>query len=243
MVFEQYLSALFIVNVIVLLYGLYYVLAYTKVYDLIFNAFATSRNRTVFHSIFFRLSGFVIFGLVSAFIFYEVYDAELDFLIIESEDVSKIAGWTPILCLIAITVAYINVRNSKKTHYPQFKLENWTLSYKFITYSTWVLYLAGYEFMFRGILLFGTVEELGYYPAIILNVTLYAVVHIHKGWKEVLGCFILGPILCITALKTNSLAIPIAVHLSLCLSNEFFSIRKENLKQKEISLITKTVES
>ena len=235
MVFEHYLSAFFIVNVIILLYVLYYVLAYTKVHDWIFGSFATNRNKTVFHSIFFRLLGFFIFGLTSAFVFSNVYGVELDFLTIEPEDVPKIIKWTPILSLIAIAVAYLNVKNSKKTHYPQFKLNRWTASYKCLTYSTWTLYLIGYEFMFRGILLFGTVEELGYYPAIILNVVLYAFVHIHKGWKEVLGCFILGPILCVAALKTSSLVIPIVVHLSLCLANEFFSIRKENLKQKEIS--------
>ena len=235
MVFGQYLSAFFIVRVIILLYGLYYVLTYTKVHDWIFNSFATHRNRTVFHSIFFRLLGFVIFGLLSAFIFSKMYDAELDFLTIPPEDVKEIAGWTFVLSLIAILVAYVNVRNSEKTHYPQFKLDRWTFPYKCLTYSTWALYLIGYEFMFRGILLFGTVEELGYYPAIILNVVLYAFVHLHKGWKEVVGCFILGPILCVMALKTDCLVTPIFVHLSLCLSNEYFSIRKENLKQKEAS--------
>ena len=235
MVFGQYLSAFFIVRVIILLYGLYYVLAYTKVYDWISNSFTTNRNKTVFHSIFFRLLGFVIFGLISALIFYKMYDAELDFLTIPLKDVTEIIGWTLVLSLIAILVAYINVKNSEKTHYPQFKLDRWTLPYKCLTYSTWILYLIGYEFMFRGILLFGTIEELGYYPAIILNVVLYALVHIHKGWKEVLGCFILGPILCVMALKTDCLITPIVVHLSLCLSNEFFSIRKEKLKQKEIA--------
>jgi len=235
MVFEQYLSAFFIINVIVLLYVLYYVLAYSKVYDWISNYFAMNRNRTVFHSIFFRLSGFVFFGIIPAIIFYKIYGTELDFLTIEPEYMSKIIWWTPVLSFIAIVVAYINVKSSKKTQYPQFKVDNWTLLYKGLTYSTWALYLIAYEFAFRGILLFGTIEELGYYPAIILNVVLYALVHIHKGWKEVLGCFILGPILCVTAIKTNCLVIPIIVHLSLCLSNEYFSIRKENLKQKEVS--------
>jgi membrane protease YdiL (CAAX protease family) len=79
------------------------------------------------------------------------------------------------------------------------------------------------------------VEAMGYYPAIILNVFLYAFGHIPKGWKEVLGCILLGPVLCVLALKTQNIAIPILVHLALCLSNEFFSIRAEELAQKKSS--------
>ena len=234
MVFGDYLSAFFIVTVIILIYGFYYVLAYTKVHDWIFDYFAKNTNKSVFHSVYFRSLGFVLFGVIPTGIFYIVYGAELDFLVVEPEYVSKIIAWTPFLCLIAITVAYLNVRMSQQTQYPQFKLENWTAFHKCLTYSTWALYLIGYEFLFRGILLFGTVEEMGLYPAIILNVVLYAFVHLHKGWKEVVGCFILGPILCVTALETNALITPICIHLSLCLANEFFSIRKERLKQVSV---------
>lgn len=235
MVFENYLSAFFITSVIASLYGIYYILAYSKVYDRIYAKFGADSNPTVFHSIFFRLTGFVLFGIFSYLIFRNGYGVELDFLEIPAPHASEIAGWSIALGGFFIIVAYINVRNSKTSHYPQFKIDQWTFSHKFMTYLTWALYIIAYEFMFRGILLFGTVEEIGFYPAIILNVFLYAFVHIPKGGKEVLGCVLLGPILCILALKTQSIAIPIFVHLSLCLSNEFFSIRAEELAQKRIS--------
>ena len=235
MVFEDYLSAFFIASVIIVIYGLYYVLAYTKVYDYIYAQFGKDTNPTVFHSIFFRLTGFFLFGIVTFLVFSHGYGVELDYLSLEPQYVSDVILWSASLAVFFIIVAYINVRNSKESQYPQFKVEQWTIFHKFTTYSTWILYIAAYEFMFRGVLLFGTIEEMGLYPAIILNVFLYAFVHIPKGWKEVLGCVLLGPVLCILALKTQNIAIPILVHLSLCLSNEFFSIRAEELEQKRIS--------
>ena len=235
MVFEQYLSAIFITGVIVLLYGIYYILAYSRVYDFIYAKFGSNANPTVFHSVFFRLAGFVLFGICSYLIFRNGYGVEFDFLETPPQHIPDIIGWSIALGILLITITYINVRNSKKSQYPQFKIDRWTFSHKFLTYITWILYIVAYEFMFRGILLFGTVEEMGYLPAIILNVFLYAFVHIPKGGKEVLGCVLMGPVLCILALKTHSIIIPIIVHVSLCVSNEFFSIREEELQQKRVS--------
>jgi len=196
-------------------------------YDRIYLRFGIKFNRTVFHATFFRLAGFFCFGVIT-FILFSTQEAEFDFLTIEKEQLADTLFWTTILSVIAFTAGYINVKISKTTIYPQFQIEKWTPAYKLLTYSTWILYLIGYEFMFRGLLLFGIVEEFGKLPSIILNVVLYAFVHIPKGIKEALGCFILGPILCIVALYTETIFAPIVIHISLCLSNEFFSIRKKS---------------
>ena len=233
MVFTEYLSDGYIISIVIGIYALYYAFAYTKVYDWIYERFGISRNHTVFHAIFFRLAGFLFFGIIP-WVLFRVHGVEFDFLTIEKEHLDNTVFWTAIFSAVAIVFAYINVKSSKQTIYPQFKIEKWTKTYKFLTYFTWILYLTGYEFMFRGLLLFGLVEEFGYYPSIILNVVLYAFVHIPKGVKEVLGCFIMGPILCVLALYTENIFAPIIIHVSLCLTNEYFSIRK--LKDKELGV-------
>lgn len=230
MIFEHYVSAAVVTAIVIGLYGLYYGIVYTKISRWIYKKIASRLNETVFHSVFFRLSGFVIFGLGSAAIFHTVFGAKFDFLSLKIAHFNEILPYVIVLFLIAITIPYINVKKSKQSQYPQFKIEKWTHFYKFLSYITWTLYLMGYEFMFRGILLFGTVEELGCYLAVILNVVLYAFVHIPKGKKEVLGCFILGPILCVAALITHNILIPTVLHISVCLCNEYFSIRKVNKK-------------
>ena len=232
---NNYISATVIIGVIIILYALYYVIAYTKITTWIYRTFFKKMNETVFHAVFFRLLGFLFFGIITAFIFNVVFDAKFDFITIQISQLEEMLPWILFLFLLAVIVPYINVKNSKQNPYPQFKIDNWTNQYKFLSYLTWILYLTGYEFMFRGILLFGTLEELGYYPAIILNVVLYAVVHIPKGKKEVLGCFILGPILCFSAIETNTIIVPVILHISVCLSNEYFSIRTETVNQRKLN--------
>ena len=231
MVSEHYLSVAFIITIVILLYTLYYGIVYTRVSDWIYRIFAKRVNKSVFHTIFFRLSGFFLFGLGPAFIFKLIYAAEFDFLSLQINHIYELLPWVIVLFFIAIIIPYMNVKNSKQSLYPQFKITNWTNSYKMLSYITWILYLAGYEFMFRGVLLFGTVEEIGYFPAILLNVSLYAFVHIPKGIKEVVGCFILGPILCVLALEMHNIIIPTILHITVCLSNEYFAIRAEVLKR------------
>ena len=229
MVFTEYLSDGYIISIVIAIYALYYALAYTKMYDRIYRRFGISFNHTVFHATFFRLAGFFFFGIIPWLLFH-THEVEFDFLEIEKEQIANTLFWTIVLSAIAIAVAYINVKTSKKTIYPQFKIDRWTIGYKCLTFSTWILYLIGYEFMFRGLLLFGIIEEFGYYPTIILNVVLYAFVHVPKGIKEVLGCFIMGPILCFVALHTENIFAPIIIHISLCLGNEYFSIAKQQGK-------------
>ena len=226
MVTTEYLSNGYIISIVIAVYALYYALAYTKIYGRIYSHFGISFNRTVFHATFFRLAGFFCFGVIPFFLFSR-YDVEYDFFNIEKGLLSDTLFWTALFSAIAITVGYINVKVSKTIIYPQFKIERWTVPYKLLTYFTWILYLIGYEFMFRGLLLFGIVDEFGELPSIMLNVVLYAFVHIPKGLKEALGCFILGPILCVVALRTETILAPIIIHISLCLSNEYFSIRKQ----------------
>ncbi|MCK5838327.1 MAG: CPBP family intramembrane metalloprotease, partial [Bacteroidales bacterium] len=82
----------------------------------------------------------------------------------------------------------------------------------------------GYEFLFRGILLFLSLPILGYWPAIFLNVSFYAFVHVPKGAKETIACIPLGFVLCVLTLETGTILIAFFTHLALALSNEYFSI-------------------
>ena len=60
----------------------------------------------------------------------------------------------------------------------------------------WAIYLFGYEFLFRGILLFPLAETVGVWPAIAVNIALYSATHIPKGLDETLGAIPLGLVLC-----------------------------------------------
>ena len=48
----------------------------------------------------------------------------------------------------------------------------------------WFLYLFGYEFLFRGVLLIPLIDPLGMWPAIAINIAVYSATHIPKGRRN-----------------------------------------------------------
>jgi membrane protease YdiL (CAAX protease family) len=89
----------------------------------------------------------------------------------------------------------------------------------------WILYLFGYEFMFRGVLLFPLAGELGVWPAIAVNTALYSVSHVPKGLSEAAGAIILGLILCVLTLASGTIWIAFFTHVALALTNSFTAMK------------------
>ncbi|MEJ5264431.1 MAG: CPBP family intramembrane glutamic endopeptidase [Bacteroidales bacterium] len=108
--------------------------------------------------------------------------------------------------------------------YPQIRLKHWKFSDILISSFTWILYLIGYEHLFRGYLFFTSLQHFDIVSAIGLNVALYMLVHIPKGYKETFGSIPMGIVLCLFAYYTGNVWIPIILHSTLALSNEWLSI-------------------
>jgi hypothetical protein len=91
------------------------------------------------------------------------------------------------------------------------------------------IFLAGYEWFFRGVLLFSCISVFGVIPAIIINIALYALIHSFNGKKELIGSVPLGIMLCIMTLWWHSVWPAILLHLALSsthetiILNQFFS--------------------
>lgn len=109
--------------------------------------------------------------------------------------------------------------------YPQVRISRWTPSFFVVNAATWLLFLLGYEYLFRGLLFFPAVEIMGLWPAIGLNIVLYSLVHIPKGLHEILGALPFGIILCLAAYDTGSFWIAFIAHGSQAVINEFYAIR------------------
>ena len=76
-------------------------------------------------------------------------------------------------------------------------------------------FLVGYEWFFRGVVLFSCVGLFGEIPAVIINIVLYAFSHSFNGRKEFLGSIPLGLLLCVFTLWWQSVLPAILLHLSL----------------------------
>ena len=59
----------------------------------------------------------------------------------------------------------------------------------------------------------------------LLNLLLYALAHLHKGWREVGGSLIFGVLLVLATIFSGSLLISFFSHLVLALSNGYFAAR------------------
>ena len=132
-----------------------------------------------------------------------------------------------ILILAALTMPLAFLSSKKPSHqlnYPQIREKNWTRSLVLKNSLGWSAYLLGYEFLFRGILLFPLVDALGVWPAVAINTAMYSATHIPKGLDETIGAAFLGVVLCLITLMTGTLWVAIVVHITMALTNSFSSI-------------------
>jgi len=136
------------------------------------------------------------------------------------------SGWTW-LFILAPVIVLINFLSSNNeanlNQYPQIRAKKWTNKTLFVEYFGWAFYLLGYEYLFRGVFLFGTVPLIGVAGAIVLNAVVYTLAHIPKGWKETLGSFVLGFFLSYLTLELGSIWLAFGIHLVIAWSNSIFS--------------------
>jgi membrane protease YdiL (CAAX protease family) len=76
-------------------------------------------------------------------------------------------------------------------------------------------FLAGYEWFFRGCILFTCISIMGVGVALFINVILYAFIHVFNGKKELLGAIPLGIILCLFTLWWQSVWPAVFLHIIL----------------------------
>ncbi len=109
--------------------------------------------------------------------------------------------------------------------YPQIRTKVWSKGLLVLSALTWMIYLLGYEIMFRGVLFENCVSEVGLLSAIGINISIYALVHIPKGLNETVGTLPMGIVFCLLVWFTGSFWASFALHCLFALSNEWFSLK------------------
>jgi len=142
--------------------------------------------------------------------------------------------WIGSLSPIMIIINLLNYNKADNlAMYPQIRKTEWTIQTIVISALSWMAYLFAYEFMFRGFLLFVSLQYLNPWPALALNIAIYALVHVPKGYKEAFGALPLGIALGLITIKTGNIWVAFVVHCVLALSNEWLSL----LAQPDMKLI------
>ena len=143
--------------------------------------------------------------------------------------------WILGLSILIIPLVYFSAKKPKNlVNYPQIRAKVWTKKMIFINALGWFLYLFGYEFLFRGILLIPLIEPLGMWPAIAINIALYSATHIPKGLDETVGAIPLGFVLCLLTISSGTIWIAFIVHVVMAWTNTFTALKfhpEMNLKE------------
>lgn len=186
-------------------------------------------DASVKHIFFTKYFGFLSMGVAPIVICliclpaYNLADYGLTFI---SETTIFSVVWTVGLCVLVVPLAYFSAKKPKNlVNYPQIRAKNWTKKIVFINAFGWAIYLFGYEFLFRGVLLFPLVDSIGVWPAIAVNIALYSATHIPKGLDETIGAIPLGLVLCLLTLASGTIWIAFLVHVAMAWTNSFTALK------------------
>ena len=135
-------------------------------------------------------------------------------------------GWTYGLVPLILLMSYFTSHApANLAQYPQIRCKKWTWGVLLLSTISWIIFLVGYEFLFRGFLLFSALSVMDPWIAVTLNVALYSLAHLYKGPMETFGALPFGFLLCYITLATGNIWGAVLLHSVMALSNEWFSLK------------------
>lgn len=171
-----------------------------------------------------KLTGFLLLGLVPALLILAVLKRPLsDF----GAGPMTPAAWKwmgGLIVFVLVLNALQGRRPANYNVYPLIREKEWSAGLISLSMITSTLFIIGYEFLFRGFLLFACLPLMGIEVAVLLNVLVYSFAHIHKGMQETLASVPFGIILCYVTLTTGSFWAIMVAHIILSLSADFFGL-------------------
>lgn len=174
--------------------------------------------------LFQKYTGFVFMGVLPLVVMLAIGQGPASFGV-KAQFSMLSTYWVLGLAAIIIPMNFFAARKPVNLkQYPQIRVNEWNGRLLVANAMGWISYLLGYEFLFRGVFLFTTYQALGAWPAILLNASVYAIAHIPKGLRETIGAIPLGLLLCVITLNTGTIWVAFLVHVTLALSNDFWSI-------------------
>lgn len=99
-----------------------------------------------------------------------------------------------------------------------------------------LIFIISYECFFRGVLLFSLSLLAGTTWSIVINVSLYTLIHIHKDKNEILGCIPFGILVCLFAVWWQSVWPAVIFHSQISIIHEWPVLRKFISPQNQAAL-------
>lgn len=173
-----------------------------------------------------RTWGFLFLGIIPLLLIISVIKEPLSSFGLGFRFQQPPPPWIYALIPLIVLLSYWRARTpSNLEQYPQIRSMNWTPGILQLSALSWIIFLVGYEFLFRGFLLFASLSILDPWIAVMVNVALYSAAHFYKGAMETFGAIPLGFFLCYITLITGNIWSALLLHTVMALSNEWFSLK------------------
>jgi membrane protease YdiL (CAAX protease family) len=171
-----------------------------------------------------KLLGFVLLGVIPALIIVFVLKQPLARY---GAGPMTASAWYWMIGL-SLFVLILNILQGRRPAnyniYPLIREKEWSPGLVAASGITSTLFIVGYEFMFRGFLLYSCIPVMGVELAVAVNVIIYSFAHIHKGMQETIGSVPFGILLCYVTLTTGSFWAIMVAHSILSLSADFVGL-------------------
>jgi membrane protease YdiL (CAAX protease family) len=160
-----------------------------------------------------KFIGFFLFGIITAVGAWLIFHLDPVHFGLTWGDSSKLWPWIVGASGFFIGLNILNSRNKDlQAVYPEMRLASWNSWRIIFAAAGWLLYLAGYEFLFRGVLLMSCYEAWGLWPAVVINLALYSALHLPKGLKEATAAIPFGALICYLTIESQSILPAILIH-------------------------------
>lgn len=131
-----------------------------------------------------------------------------------------------VLALIWVSTFFASRRPAFRRDYPESPLEGFAWPTWTENALAWVIYLLGYESLFRGLCLHALVQPIGLWPAVAVMTAIYVVAHLPKSLTESLGSFPMGVVFAWLALEGESVLYPWVLHCAMAIFADSLALRK-----------------
>lgn len=172
-----------------------------------------------------KITGFLLFGAVPFLLFTITSGLKSRETLLAP---GKSEHYWYILLILLILITFLTFNGSKKKaiqeRSPRIRIKKWTIKYCIIAITGWIIYILGYELLFRGILWLVCFKAFGFWVALMINIVLYAAVHLDQGLAMSLGAIPFGILLCLLTFLTGSFLFAFLIHGWLAVSTEIFSV-------------------
>lgn len=215
-------ETIFFIFLTLLSYVFYFFISRSKKIKYRFSRRLGKEKIKTYWVIFQRGIGVLLYGIIPACVVFIIlsrnhYDYGLSLV-----NFTESLYWTLGLSAVIIPFSILSARcASHQKKYRPIQTIEWKAGLVILSACSWMVYLFAYELLLRGILFFSCLNSFGLWPAVIINISIYAFFHLHKDYKEVIGSVPLGIAFCFITFETGTIWAAFFAHTILALSHEW----------------------